>query len=234
MILCRASFEFEEFDAIKILKNIEKAGRTCYKSEEKITDTSYLDFIQKLIKRGHTSVFDHEKITCRIICDRGISNEIVRHRIGAGYSQESTRFCDYKGSVKYIYPVWEIDKENANKLDKYLKSTSIRPLTFNDLSFSLPTSDDEPFDIWYKAMLYDEFVYTLLLQKGWSPQQARSVLPNSLKTEIVVTYSISAWLHFFELRTKNDCHPQMLELTRPMLTFLKENLPIIFSKKTFQ
>ncbi len=196
------SFELMDCpDGMALLKKIELAGRVCYKSETKITSDSAIGFIQRILDNGHESVLEHEKLTVRIICDRGVSHELVRHRI-ASYSQESTRYCNYS-----------LDK-HQNEL------TFIRPFFWND--------DPEKFHIWEDAMQIAEQSYLALIAKGASPQEARSVLPNSLKTEIVVTMNIREWRHFFRLRTSTAAHPQMQEIAVPMLEQFKKVIPILF------
>lgn len=196
------SFELLDYpDGTVLLQKIELAGRVCYKSEAKITPDSAYDFIRRLLKSGHESVLEHEKLSVRITCDRGISHEIVRHRI-ASYSQESTRYCNYS-------------------LDKYQNElTFIRPFFWAD--------DPEKFQIWKEAMEMAERSYLALLAKGASPQEARSVLPNSLKTEIVVTMNMREWRHFFKLRTSTAAHPQMQELATPLLRCFQKSIPVIF------
>jgi len=198
MEIIRPSFTIEdEIDYEKMLKRIERAGRTCYKSEEKITPDSAEKFIRMIVKSGHDSVIEHEKVTVRIICDRGVTHEIVRHRL-ASYSQESTRYCDYnKKGVRVIYPFFF-----ADSLEKYA--------------------------IWEKAMLATEQAYNDLIKLGASPQEARTVLPNSLKTEIVVTYNLREWRHFFRLRTSKKAHPQMREITIPLFQEFKKLMPVFF------
>lgn len=195
-------FEFlDEIDGKKILQKIEKMGRVCYKSEDKITDDSAKIFIASILKNGHESVIEHEKISVRIVCDRGVSHEIVRHRI-ASYSQESTRYCNYCNEkfgkeLTLIKPVfWEFGSEEYNQ--------------------------------WYMAMQGIEETYNRLIEMGSKPQEARTVLPNSLKTEIVVTMNLREWRHFFKLRTSIKAHPQMREIACNMLKAFKERLPIIF------
>lgn len=184
-----------------MLQKIELAGRVCYKSEEKITQDSATSFVQSILARGHESVLEHEKLTVRIICDRGVSHEIVRHRI-ASYSQESTRYCNY----------------SLNKYQNEL--TFIRPFFWNDLP--------EKFNIWKNAMAVVEHSYLDLIRLGATPQEARSVLPNSLKTEIVVTMNMREWRHFFKLRASSAAHPQMQEIAVPMLATFQKNIPVIF------
>lgn len=205
MKIISPSFEFESFDSQEILQNLEKAGRTCYKSEEKITDTSCIPFIKNVITRGHESVLEHEKLTCRVVCDRGISHECVRHRI-ASYSQESSRYVNY---------------------------SNFDEISFIDIRKAFNYNDDSPqFNLWRVAMINAEYSYLEMIKAGCSPQEARSVLPNSVKTEIVITMNLRAWRHFFRLRalgTAGKPHPQMLELTIPMLEYCKQNLPVIFA-----
>lgn len=198
MKIIKPSYEIEEFNGMELLKRIEKAGRTAYKSEEKITEDSAIPFIKKILKSGHESVIEHEKVTVRIICDRGVSHEIVRHRI-ASYTQESTRYCDYgkDGEVTFIKP------------------------------FFFYMNPGRWFE-WKIAMLQCEKTYLKLIDIGCSPQEARSVLPNSLKTEIVCTFNLREWRHFFKLRTAKAAHPQMREITTPMLKEFKDKIPVVF------
>jgi thymidylate synthase (FAD) len=184
-----------------ILKNIEACGRVCYKSEGLITDDSASPFIRKIIKSGHESVIEHEKITVKIICDRGVSHEIVRHRI-ASYSQESTRYCNYSQDVF------------GNEI------TFIKPYFWAD--------DSEAMALWQEQMESAEKTYLKLIDIGIPPEQARSVLPNSLKTEIVVTMDLREWRHFFKLRTSKRAHPQMREISIPLLAKFKELLAPVF------
>lgn len=188
-------------DGTTLLQKIELAGRVCYKSEAKITSDSAFGFVRRILESGHESVLEHEKLSVRIICDRGVSHEIVRHRI-ASYSQESTRYCNY----------------SLNKYQNEL--TFIRPFFWN--------GDPEKFCIWEKTMAILERSYLDLIAKGASPQEARSVLPNSLKTEIVVTMNIREWRHFFKLRASSAAHPQMQEIAVPMLKTFKETIPVVF------
>ena len=192
-------------DGENILKLIEKAGRTAYKTEDKITADSGKTFIKKILDMGHESVIEHYNITVRIICDRGITHEIVRHRI-ASYTQESTRYCNYSagkfgGEITIIKPCfWNSDNE----------------------------ADKKKYEIWEKAMKEAEKAYLELINLGASPQEARSVLPNSLKTEILMTMNLREWRHFLKLRTSNTSHPQMREIARPLLDEFKKQVPVIF------
>lgn len=185
----------------EILKSIEKIGRVCYKSEARITEDSARQFIQNIIKRGHESVVEHCSVTVKITCDRGVSHEIVRHRL-ASYSQESTRYCNYS-SGKF-----------GNEL------TVIRPYFWNE--------SEEKYRVWQRSMEDAEKAYLALIELGATPQEARSVLPNSLKTEIIVTMNLREWRHFFGLRAEQHAHPQMREIAVPMLKEFQKQIPIVF------
>jgi len=187
----------DEIDGEQILRNLERYGRTCYKSEDKITPDSARKFVAAILKSGHESVIEHEKVTVRIVCDRGVTHEIVRHRI-ASYSQESTRYCNYKSrGIKVIEPFFF-------------------------------AGDEKKYQIWLNAMRACEEAYNALIEAGATPQEARSVLPNSLKTEIVITYNLREWRHFFKLRCPKRAHPQMREITIPLLRGFQQMIPIIF------
>ena len=188
-------------DGISILKHIESTSRVCYKSENKITDESSHKFIKKLIQLGHEAMIEHFNFSVKFICDRGVSHEIVRHRI-ASFAQESTRYCNY----------------SKDKFDNEI--TVIEPLFWEKNSYEYLT--------WESICRCAERTYFELLEAGASPQEARSVLPNSLKTEIVMTANLREWRHFFKLRTAQTAHPQMRELSIPLLAELKAKIPIIF------
>lgn len=206
MRLVHQYFEIEDnVDGSAILANIERYGRICYKSEDRITAESSRDFIRMLIGKGHETVLEHEKVTVRIVCDRGISHEIVRHRI-ASFSQESTRYCNYAK-------------------DKFGNEITVVEPFFWKTGASC---DSEKYNIWKDAMERAETAYFELISAGATPQEARSVLPNSLKTEIVVTMNLREWRHFFKLRTASAAHPQMLEISRPMLDEFKRQIPVVF------
>ncbi len=195
----------DEIDAQKMMRTIERAGRTCYKSEHNISDGSAEKFISNIIKRGHESVIEHEKITVRFICDRGVTHEIVRHRL-ASYSQESTRYCNYAND------------KFGNEL------TFINPCFWNENQ----EEDRAKMELWKKSMQNIENEYNELIALGAKPEEARSILPNSLKTEIVVTMNLRSWRNFFKLRTAPAAHPQIRQIASALLTELKEKLPVVF------
>lgn len=216
MILVKPSFEILFYSPLA-LQTIEFAGRTCYKSEDKITEGSAEKFVKMVTKRGHHSVIEHAVVTVKIICDRGVTHEIVRHRL-ASYSQESTRYCNYKGGVTFVIPPW-------------CKDLGEGEYTWTDYENDSKLSESTA--TWIAAMLESEDRYQVLLKLGWSPQQARSVLPNSTKTEIVMTANVREWRHIFTLRCSNASHPQMNEVMRPLHKEMKELIPIIFDDITY-
>ena len=202
MKIIKPSFEIlTALDSREILKTIERIGRVCYKSEDRINEESAGRFIRNLLSRGHESVIEHVSVTAKVICDRGVSHEIVRHRI-ASYSQESTRYCNY----------------SLGKFGNEL--TVIRPCFWEE--------SDECYQIWRKSMEEAERVYLDLISRGASPQEARSVLPNSLKTELVMTMNLREWRHFFRLRADEHAHPQMQEIAFMMLEEFHRRLPVLF------
>jgi thymidylate synthase (FAD) len=206
----------------EILKTIEKISRTCYKSEDKITETSAEEMIKSLIKRGHEAMLEFFDITVKFTCDRGVSHELVRHRI-ASFAQESTRYCNYSkdkfdNQVTFIIPEWTSFKEGIYPQ---------KPVII------LQKEKYEGEGSWFYHMLHSESIYEELIAKGWQPQQARAVLPNSLKTEINVKMNLREWRHFFKLRVAVVAHPQMRELTRPLLDEMKIKLPILFDDITY-
>ena len=205
MKVVKPSFEIlTTIDKNDLYKQIELAARTCYKSEDKITDTSAIALVESLVKRGHMAMLEHASVTVRFICDRGVSHEIVRHRV-ASYAQESTRYCNYG-------------------LGKHGKEiTVVRPSFFEE--------DTPEYAMWYLACSNCEEMYMNLLSVGRSPQEARCVLPHSLKTEIISTMNLREWAHFFDLRaigTSGDPHPQIKEIARPLLKAFAEAMPEVF------
>ena len=186
------------------LQHIEKIGRVCYKSEDKITKDGEpaKKFVKMIIDRGHEAMIEHSSMSIKFIVDRGVSHELVRHRI-ASFAQESTRYCNY----------------SKDKFDNGI--TFIKPFFFKE--------GTTEYEEWEDAMDNAEQSYLFLINEcGATPQEARSVLPNSTKTEISITANYREWRNFFKLRTTKAAHPQMREVTIPLLAELKEKLPIIF------
>jgi len=182
---------------------IELAGRTCYKSEDKITETSADEFCRMLIKKGHHAMIEHGNISVRFITDRGVTHELVRHRL-ASFAQESTRYVKYGSDMEFIRPAFPWAHEHSDN-DEQNKMTA-----------------------WVNAMKTATIDYINMISLGCSPQEARSVLPNSLKTEIIVTANIREWRHIFKLRTSIAAHPQIRELMIPLLKELRTIIPVLF------
>lgn len=200
MHIIQPSFAIESFTP-NLLENIERAIRTCYKSEDKIEEDSAIKIIQKIKDNKHESCLEHGAITVRFICDRGVTHELVRHRIAA-YSQESTRYCNY-GKDKFGSEI-----------------TVIEPFFFD--------KNDRDYWLWAEAMKGAETAYLKMLKCGCSPQEARSVLPSSLKTEIVVTANPREWRHIFTMRTSSAAHPQIRQIMCPLLTEFRMIWPTLF------
>jgi len=210
MRLVKPSFEIEQVTP-NPLQLIERAGRTCYKSEDRTTEESAPKFAKMIVSRNHHSVLEHASATVNFIIDRGVSHELVRHRLCA-FSQESTRYCNYgkAGQVSFVIPPW----------------CDIEPGDYADGS-ELATSDEATVE-WFQAMRACEREYLQLLELGWKPEQARSVLPNSLKTEIVMTANLREWGHVLKLRTDKRAHRQMREVMIPLLAEFRQRIPVIF------
>lgn len=192
---------FEILDHSNLTATIEIGGRTCYKSEDKICDGSADPFIEKIKNFKHESVLEHGIVTVRFVCDRGVSHELVRHRL-ASFSQESTRYCNYaKGKFGTEITVVE-------------PQTGLSPTALH---------------LWTLSMEQTELKYMEMVEAGCSAQQARSVLPNSLKTEVVVSANPREWRHIFTTRTHRDAHPDMVATMRPVLKEFRARWPVLFN-----
>lgn len=202
MKIIKPSVEFmHPVDGQAILKHLEACGRVCYKSEDKITDGSAEKFIAGIVKRGHEAVLEHASVTVKFICDRGVSHEIVRHRV-ASYCQESTRYCNYSkdgfgGEITVIQPC-------------YLATCGAG------------------YQMWENACEATEDAYFNMLNFGCTPQEARAVLPNSLKTEVVMTANMREWRYFLKLRCATAAHPQMREVALMLLEMFHDAVPVLF------
>ena len=202
-----------DVDGEKILKHIERVGRVCYKSEDRITEGSAAKFVGGLINRDHTAMIEHFSITVKFIIDRGISHEIVRHRM-ASYAQESTRYVNYSKG-KYEGDIKFIDLKGGMNLDPKVSKLPVE--AFNAI-----------YDEWINACQDAEEHYNKMIELGATPQIARSVLPCSVKTELVATYNMREWRHFLKLRTDKAAHPQIREITIQLLNAFKEKIPVFF------
>ena len=190
-----------EADPTRMMRHLEAMGRICYQSEDAITENSYDKFLRDIIKRDHGAVLEHASVTAVVICDRGVTHEIVRHRI-ASYCQESTRYCNYsKGKF-------------GNEI------TVVQPPFWDENS---PEAQ-----VWHASCAQAEAAYFELLGMGRTPQEARDVLPNSLKTQIAITMNIREWRHFFRLRCGKGAHPQMIEIACKGLVEFYDYFPCLF------
>ena len=200
---------------IKELQHIEKIGRVCYKSEDRITEDgeSAKKFVGMLIRNGHEAMIEHSSLSIKFTVDRGVSHELVRHRI-ASFAQESTRYCNYSNN-KFGGECTYIDITHSMYLDTKMKNMSEEEL-------------NAVYDEWVSAMEDAEKHYMRMLELGATPQIARSVLPNSTKTEITITANYREWRNFFKLRVPKTAHPQMREVTIELLKELKTRIPVIF------
>ena len=205
MRVINAGYEIiSDLNGSEILKHIERCARVCYKSEDRITAGSAEKMVAALIRSGHEAMLEHYSFTVKFICDRGIANELVRHRI-ASFAQESSRYCCYAK-------------------DKFGKE-----LTFINPCFWEPDSDN--YARWFHEMDESEKTYLAMIENGATPEQARDILPTSIKTEIVMTANLREFRHFFKLRAEGVTgkpHPQMLEITIPFLKELKQKIPVVF------
>ncbi len=202
MRIIKPSYEILSLPSRETLRILELAGRTCYKSENKMTSETAEPFIARIVSSGHESVIEHASATVRFVCDRGVTHEMVRHRL-ASYSQESTRYANYA-------------KDRFGS-----EITVIRPCFWREGS--------PEYSAWLSAMEAAERAYLGLIQAGAKPQEARSVLPNSLKTEIVMTANMREWRHVFRLRCDTPAHPQIREVMLPLLGEFHERLPVLFA-----
>ena len=194
--------EVEKFNGVDIMKKIERACRTCYRSEGKISEESYKNLLKNCITRGHESVLEHEKITVRIYNDIGSYKDLTRHRF-ASFSVESTRYCSY-------------DK------DKY----------GNEIAFINPVyiEDEKMYEIWKKTMQEVENSYIEMKKLGATTDMCRELLPHSVAAEYTMTANIREWKHILSLRTTNHVHPSIRQVLIPLLKLFKEEMPEIFGE----
>jgi thymidylate synthase (FAD) len=202
MRVIEPSFEIvDPIDADAILRKIERAGRTCYKSEDRITAGSAKGFVRRILNSGHHSVIEHTSVTVKFVCDRGVSHELVRHRL-ASYSQESTRYANY----------------SAERFGKEI--TVVKPPFWPE--------DSPAYGAWCEAMRGAETHYMRLMEMGAKPEEARGVLPNSLKTEIVMTCNLREWRHVFALRCTLQAQPQIRTMMLSLLEAFHQKIPVLF------
>lgn len=186
----------------EIIDKIAKVARTCYKSEDNSTSERDRELVKRLIKSGHEAMIEFFDITVKFTCDRGVSHELVRHRM-ASFAQESTRYCNYSkdkfgNELTFIEPIWYDSLGITHK---------------QDFEIALERCEDD----------YLEFI-----RQGWTPQQARAILPNALKTEINMKANLREWRHFFKLRCSTAAHPDIRVLALDLLKQMHNQIPIIF------
>lgn len=201
MIIVKPKIEIEKFDGVQIMKNIERACRTCYRSEGSITEDSYKNLLKNCINRGHESVLEHEKITVRMLCSINTYKDLTRHRAGASFSIESTRYCNYSkdkfdNNIKFIDPVYITDVNN--------------------------------YACWRECMKSIENYYMLVANNKGTPDQCRTMLPHSVAAEVTMSCNIREWKHVLDLRTKKTVHPEIRQLLIPLLLEFKRTMPEIF------
>ena len=229
-ILTPAEFNSKNVEAI--YKRIEEAGRTCYKSEDRIAPGTAEKFVRAMVKNGHEAMLEHASMTVKFVVDRGISHELVRHRL-CSFAQESTRYCNYEkdkfgNEITVIEPCFfdVIPSEVRNKIIAILNGKV-------DLLTEEIANDAKcrQYARWYEACVFAEKAYMDMLTEGAKPEEARDVLPNSVKTEIVATANMREWRNILKLRAAGERgtpHPQMLEVMVPLLNMLREFLPALF------
>lgn len=195
------AFIVQDINGEEVLEHIERCGRVCYKSEDRIKDGSAERFIGMLVRSGHESVLEHFSFTAKFICDRGVTHEIVRHRI-ASFSQESTRYVDYTldkngGEIEVIIPYEMRDNEEA----------------IEHLKWAVGEAED---------------AYRWIRYFGCKAQAARAVLPTCLKTELYMTANLREWRHFFKMRCSKAAHPDIRVVANMLLKEAHDKIPVVF------
>ncbi len=191
----------ENYDGKKIMHRIERACRTCYRSENLITEESYKTLLKNCLNRGHESILEHEKISIRMICDIGVYKDLTRHRF-ASFSIESTRYCNY-GKDKYDNQI------------KFIKPAHIEEGT-------------QIYDLWKKSLEQIEENYVKMSEIGAKPDQLRMILPHSTAAEVNMTCNIREWRHVLSLRCAKMTHPTIRQLLIPLLLKFKQDMPELF------
>ena len=213
-------------NTVEVYKTIEKVARTCYKSEDKITDTSAERMVKSLIKSGHEAMIEFFDITVKFVTDRGVSHEIVRHRLGS-FAQESSRFCNYSKD-KFGNELTFIIPSQLNKEELIEEFGDIEKLEYHKDIDKFQSSEWSDAANFLQSIAWCESNYLTLLDNGWKPQQARAVLPSALKTEINVKFNLREWRHFLNLRCHHTAHPDIRVLSLELLTKFYNLLPIVF------
>lgn len=201
MEIVKPWIEYERFNGEKIMKRLEVACRTCYRSESSITSDSHKKLLKNCITRGHESILEHEKITIRMRCDIGVYKDLTRHRTGVAFSIESTRYCNYSkdkfsNNIKFIEPIYR--------------------------------DSSEKFKIWKKAMADIEERYIELAKLDATVDELRMLLPHSTAAIVTMTCNIREWRHILSLRCSKHAHPSIRQVLIPLLLHFKKEMPEIF------
>lgn len=215
-----------KIDGDEIIKNIANIARTCYKSEANSSKEKDEALVKRLLESKHEAMIEFADITVKFICDRGVSHQLVRHRL-CSFAQESTRYCNYSkdkfnNEITYIIPSWlDIPQGNYTYWDGDWVDT-------DKMKIQLPADNKDATSSWLFALNHAETTYRILTSRGWKPEQARAVLPISLKTEINMKANLREWRHFFKLRCSKTAHPDIRVLALDLLKQFHEQIPIIF------
>ena len=229
MKVIKPGYEMLRFNPQEDIWLIERAARNCYKSEDRIGEKSAEGLIRRLVESGHEAMLEHSQMSVLFTVDRGVSHEMVRHRL-CSFAQESTRYCNYSkdkfgNEITVIEPVFykDIPEEEKTVIREVFDNERKEPYDFE------VTDLHRRYANWYTSCTVAESGYFNLLKLGATPQEARAVLPNSLKTEIVVTANLREWRKIFQLRTAKDAHPQIVEVMTPLLEEVRRSIPFMFN-----
>ena len=216
MLIIQPEIQVENYDGIKIMKNIERACRTCYRSEGLITEDSYKKLLKNCINRGHESILEHEKITIRMICDIGVYKDLTRHRFGS-FSIESTRYCNY-------------GKDKFDNEIKFIEPVFYTPGVMEEYNDPIKKNDCLKTQYWERCMKFIESDYMDMTNiVGAKPDELRMLLPHSTAAEVTMTANIREWRHILGLRCSKAAHPAIRQLLIPLLLKFKEDMPELFS-----
>lgn len=216
MLIIQPEIQVENYNGIKIMKNIERACRTCYRSEGLITEDSYKKLLKNCINRGHESILEHEKITIRMICDIGVYKDLTRHRFGS-FSIESTRYCNYS-------------KDKFDNEIKFIEPVFYTPGMMEEYDDPIKKNDCLKTQYWERCMKFIESDYMDMTNiVGAKPDELRMLLPHSTAAEVTMTANIREWRHILGLRCSKAAHPAIRQLLIPLLLKFKKDMPELFS-----
>jgi len=221
MILLKPKYEIQE-----ILTNsvdlINYAGRLCYRVPSPTNRHAYKEYVGKLIKAGHESVIEHSFLSVLFVCDRGISHQLVRHRLASFTQESSIRSRQLNDEPEFIVPFWlKGIYDNVGEINKALKKSW--NVTEISIAFNL-----NPFEEAFLTYLHNAEYNFKIFKKQYGREMARDLLPTCLATRILVSANFREWRHILKLRTSKHAHPQIRELMVPLLDELKQTVPVIF------